>query len=571
MLQSAVVPSASPMVMPVAISEVVARSEPISKRLINDSSFNRRIRRASDQFRQDRTVLSDSHPTCRLIASLFGPLQAHQRPGSDDACEAMARIKFLAQLMQQAREGVKDLPSGFIANSITARSLANIFFPSNLATWSELLNQSIKDGLEGLVLVEIDRLVGGDFVSYLDQQIDTNISIRTAVERDFQFSLKLITKRVIDVFELDWLESQHQSPDPELIWPVIYQWVNGEEVIPIPSSVNCQRIDWKQITELNYRMVESIVAQQSSAQQPTVAQPISPTTPQANQSGQQVNPTAQKAEQTATKQPIAQAATKIDPFAPNLEVNAVELGVAEAKPQVVVKNDAGQAVAVEDIAKVSSQSSAAALAENKPRGSAEPSLTNQYEQTIKATELFSDPVQPAGRRLPGSNAQSCDIRSANDPQLSNLLEQLIDDCRAFQGMLSLLRIRAVSSESGEVIQSGVSKLLEWQAVAYKSLKLNCTSPFGAAYLNSDGDFSIVFQDLDRIQTSRLVRSTILPQEFNVAKSSRTSERCGLVCGVATVSRPTRAFCFEQLAEAAERCLQGAMLQGRGAIKSLEVF
>jgi hypothetical protein len=465
-----------------------------------------------------------------MIASLFGHLQGHQRPSSGDACDAMARIKFLVQLMQQARTGLQDLPPGFISKSLTVRCLASLYFPSNLATWTELINQAVFDGLEALLVTEIDRLVGGDLIGYLDQQVDINVSIQNAIERDFQFSLNAITTRVIEAFQLDWL-TPPQNSNPDLIWPVIYQWVSGEEAIVIPSSVNCHRIDWKQITELNGRVIESINTTQAKNASAD-SEPFSP-----------VNLTQPSSDNT----PVAEKSKN------SIQVPAtLTQGSGPSNPPPA------------------SSSTQKNRTEQSQKSTYDTPLSNQYEQTIKATELFSDASQ-SGKKSLKSNSQGCDIRSANDPQLAKLLEQLIDDCRAAQGMLSLLRIRAVSNETGEVIQNGVSKLLEWQAIAYKTLKLSCTSPFGAAFLNSDGDFSIVFQDLDRIQTSRLVRSTILPQEFNVAKSSRTSERCGIVCGVATVSRPSRAFLFDQLAEAAERCLQGAMLQGCGSIKSLEVF
>ncbi len=195
------------------------------------------------------------------------------------------------------------------------------------------------------------------------------------------------------------------------------------------------------------------------------------------------------------------------------------------------------------------------------------------ERTLDATEQFITQLhlEALADEQNYRRVECSEIRLAGDPQLARLLDQIVDRCRTSQVALTLLRLRAISSNEESLPKVNGSTVVEWQVSAYKLFKSKCTGTVALAYLSSDGELSLVCEDLDRTHATRLARETVLVQEYTIATSARTSVRCGLSCGSATVSSPTRGFSFEQLASAAERCLQGAALQGRGAIKSLEVF
>ncbi len=493
-------------------NDVKFRSSVIAKTISNDvllqSLFDQIEVRTSNQ----TDSVEDVSPSSRLIASLFGLMEAHQRPQGQDARVAMSQIQCLVKLMTWSLRRSLLSTHHFLTKSIASRCLASLFFPSQTLTWEEMLKGCFKDCLENITLFEVNKQVDGSLAPYLDDAIDAQTSLHAALNRDFNICLSTTTKKLVELHKPEWSEVLEASSHAVLLWQVLYQWNKGENVISIPPHLNIQRIEWNQIADLNSKIASSLAAEAKAALSMTSKHVTISTSKGSVASGDE----AKKFFMTEPS-PINQPKSSMD---------------SESMSTVA-------------------------------------SIERQLDQTDEFLsklhlEVIEQDTAPAKRVL-------SEIRSSTDPQLSRLLEAAIDRSRCDKNSISLLVVRAVSTLNSESVRTAGSEPAEWQLQAYREIKSKTVGTVSLAYTTAAGELAIVIEDLDRTQVTRLARETILTREYTIATTGRTSVRCGVVCGSATVSCPARGFSFEQLSSAAERCLQGAQLQGRGAIKGLEVF
>ncbi len=167
--------------------------------------------------------------------------------------------------------------------------------------------------------------------------------------------------------------------------------------------------------------------------------------------------------------------------------------------------------------------------------------------------------------------QAIEIRTAQDPTLMESLSKKLDECRAIEGNLSVLQIRAVpiNTTNGKLVTTDQAGQVNRSVLRLLLQKM--PNQIETSFVNADSDLSILVTELERSELVKLCRDCLIDVEFPAVNSSRTSSTFGIVCGSATVSNPNRKFTIQQLLAAAERCLQGAVLQGRGGIKSLDVY
>ena len=160
-----------------------------------------------------------------------------------------------------------------------------------------------------------------------------------------------------------------------------------------------------------------------------------------------------------------------------------------------------------------------------------------------------------------------EIRSAKDPQLSTILDQLLMHCRNEQGTLSLIVVKKLgqtTATSSTVLQNWQSKFIRYMDAQGESAKVR-------GFISDEGELSLVFQDVERSELAQWVRDSFA--KFSQSGNSQLSTPVAqpLVCGVASVNAPSRSFKIDQLIQAAWRCLDGATSQGAGAVKTIEVY
>jgi hypothetical protein len=165
--------------------------------------------------------------------------------------------------------------------------------------------------------------------------------------------------------------------------------------------------------------------------------------------------------------------------------------------------------------------------------------------------------------------QVIEIRSANDSQLVESLEQQLVRCRTSQGYLTLVVVREL--KRSDVPSDGLLNV--WQKSVLRNVRNHAESSELRGFITPDGDLAIMLSDLDRTATATLIRFAIqsaavahIPSSGLVAEKKRE-----LAAGVGSVGAPARSFRIEQLTDAAWRCLDGASLQGSGTVKTIEVF
>jgi len=170
------------------------------------------------------------------------------------------------------------------------------------------------------------------------------------------------------------------------------------------------------------------------------------------------------------------------------------------------------------------------------------------------------------------DARLVEIRAANDPLLQENLERLLDDCRMNQGILSVVVIR-MHVDKGAGLPNTTGELQRWQSEYIRVLDPLTDPQSISGFLSENGDLALVIQDIERSEIVQIVRDGFAEMNQNmVASRSLAANRpTPFVAGISTVSGPSRSFVISQLIDAAWRCLDGAIVQGAGSVKSLEVF
>ncbi|MBM3964559.1 MAG: hypothetical protein FJ308_05750 [Planctomycetes bacterium] len=165
-----------------------------------------------------------------------------------------------------------------------------------------------------------------------------------------------------------------------------------------------------------------------------------------------------------------------------------------------------------------------------------------------------------------------EMRSANDPLLQENLGRLLDDCRMKQGILSIVVVR-LHIDKGAGLPNPTGELHRWQSEYIRVLEPLTGPPSISGFLSENGDLALVIQDIERSEIVQIVRDGFaeLNQSMVASRSLATKRPTPFVAGISTVSGPSRSFAITQLIDAAWRCLDGAIAQGGGSVKSLEVF
>ena len=182
----------------------------------------------------------------------------------------------------------------------------------------------------------------------------------------------------------------------------------------------------------------------------------------------------------------------------------------------------------------------------------------------------SRPFVSGGEAGKASEMLRGEIRMADDPGLSHSMRAVLDRYRAREESLSLLRLCAIGPD-GTPSQSDGRRVAGWQDAVMAKLEGWSCGELALAFLTSQGDLGLLVGGLERNELTRKLRTELLSVGVSAATATGASTSYGLVAGAATVANPHRYCEMDQLFAAVDRCVQGALLHGRGAVKSLDVF
>lgn len=170
------------------------------------------------------------------------------------------------------------------------------------------------------------------------------------------------------------------------------------------------------------------------------------------------------------------------------------------------------------------------------------------------------------------------IRSPDDPRLAEALQSQLSACRERGSSMTLAVVDAGGPEerTGPGGANSPAGRDGWQSLFLRHLFEISEGRVGErGFLSEAGELAIIVEGLERSEATTLVREAIqgtCQSWFVDAAAQLPAKPSGtLFAGISSVVIPSKRFRFEQLQQAAWRCLEAARKQGPGAVKSLEVF
>jgi len=170
-------------------------------------------------------------------------------------------------------------------------------------------------------------------------------------------------------------------------------------------------------------------------------------------------------------------------------------------------------------------------------------------------------------------AEFVEIRSSNDPQLSETLDSHLQRCRSEHGSMALVVVQMIKpEEAGENSASSI-RLPEWQRVVIEQLHKATDGSASRGFVCQAGELALIVDGMERNEVTAVLREVleIACRPIEVVSQMIETPDLPLVCGVACVTSPSKGFKIDQLTNTAWRCLEAAKTQGAGAVKSLEVY
>lgn len=171
-----------------------------------------------------------------------------------------------------------------------------------------------------------------------------------------------------------------------------------------------------------------------------------------------------------------------------------------------------------------------------------------------------------------------EIRSHNDPVFVNVIRRQISKCRSEDRSLSLVSMVVLPEDGNEQHAVRENGLTLWQQRLVNWLADHPHVVEPHAFLTSDGELLLCLLDLERNETTTLVRHGLVEvltgQQLDDCEGSvlaKVNVPARYHAGIASKSSPGAGFTAEQLIEPAVRCLSAASRHGKASIKSIEVF
>jgi len=212
--------------------------------------------------------------------------------------------------------------------------------------------------------------------------------------------------------------------------------------------------------------------------------------------------------------------------------------------------------------KIASISSAEHLDRNAKASAIAAKVT---ETQLNSPAINSPAINDTRKSRLVNDKRFVEIRSARDPHLSSNLDQMLQQCRNDQGVLSLIVVKKLGANVSAALQNWQSTFIEYMDTHGEATNVR-------GFISDDGELTLVFHDVDRAELTQWIRDSFGKfNNSNTDSSLATTVAQPLVAGVAMVIAPSRSFKIDQLIQAAWRCLDGASTQGAGAVKTIEVY
>ena len=169
-----------------------------------------------------------------------------------------------------------------------------------------------------------------------------------------------------------------------------------------------------------------------------------------------------------------------------------------------------------------------------------------------------------------SDDRLVEIQCCEDPELTDSLENFLQQVRQEQSSLSLVVVKrrnrpSDSDPAGTTIENWQSRFLDCLISESETRELQ-------GFTTDHGELVLIYSDIDRTDLSFWIRESF-------AKMNAASERWSmtqpdtepLVAGIAMANGPSRSFRINQLIDGAWRCMEGAEIQGIHAVKTIQVY
>lgn len=171
-----------------------------------------------------------------------------------------------------------------------------------------------------------------------------------------------------------------------------------------------------------------------------------------------------------------------------------------------------------------------------------------------------------------------EIHSHNDPIFVNVIRRQIGKCRAEDRAVSLVSMVVLPESENDEHPTHENGLKRWQQKLVNWLAEHPQVIEPHAFLTTDGELLLCLLDLERNETTSLVRHGLV----EVLTGQHVDDSRGNVlakvnvparyhAGIASTSSPGAGFSPEQLIEPTIRCLSAASVHGKASIKSIEVY
>jgi hypothetical protein len=163
------------------------------------------------------------------------------------------------------------------------------------------------------------------------------------------------------------------------------------------------------------------------------------------------------------------------------------------------------------------------------------------------------------------------LRCFSDEANSVRMNQLLEDVRAEQGILTLVTLRYQGDAS--VHPFATESIAWWQTEWLRSISPAIREGAPEGFVRDTGELGLFFRDSDRSEMSQMVRDALTQMQGILGQHGLlgTGQPVPMIAGIASVDGPAKSFRIGQLLDAADRCLANAASQGPGTVKSIEVF
>lgn len=200
------------------------------------------------------------------------------------------------------------------------------------------------------------------------------------------------------------------------------------------------------------------------------------------------------------------------------------------------------------------------------------------ENTLATIEAISALIKSNETTSVDPKVIIAEIHSHNDPIFVNVIRRQIGKCRADDRAVSLVSMVVLPED--EKVQHPIHEngLKRWQQKLVNWLAEHPQVIEPHAFLTTDGELLLCLLDLERNETTALVRHGLVEvltgQHVDAGRGSvlaKVNVPARYHAGIASTSSPGAGFSPEQLIEPAIRCLSAASAHGKASIKSIEVY